>query len=214
MEHQISFTFSGRYFTIGDKSTARQIWFALHGYGQLAKFFIRKFRALEEHNIFVIAPEGLSRFYLEDINQRAQSRNNRVGATWMTREDRLTDIGNYIAFLNAVYTKEVTPTLPVTVLGFSQGAATASRWISEGTLEFERLILWGGILPPDLELSDKPHSLRNKEMILVKGSEDPFMDDSRFAEMSQLSLKLGITPRVLNYPGGHDIDESTLLRMV
>lgn len=213
MEHHVSFTFSGRYFTIGEKSTARQIWFVLHGYGQLAQFFIRKFRSLEEHKIFVVAPEGLSRFYLEDIKQRAQSGNNRVGATWMTREERLTDIGNYVAFLNTVYAREVTSSIPVTVLGFSQGAATASRWISEGAVECERLILWGGILPPDIELSAK-HRLRNKETIFVKGSDDPFINDSRFAEMNQLSLKLGVTPRIVNYSGGHDIDESTLLRMV
>jgi predicted esterase len=213
MEHHISFSFSGRYFTIGDKATALQVWFVLHGYGQLAEFFIRKFRVLEQRRIYVVAPEGLSRFYLEDINQRVQSRNNRVGATWMTREDRLTDIRNYIAFLNGIYSKEVNDATKVTVLGFSQGAATASRWVTEGSIEFDRLILWGGILPPDLDLSQGTNILRNKETIFVKGSEDPFMNDSRFAEMNQLSSKLQIAPRIVNYSGGHDIDEGTLLGM-
>ncbi len=213
MEHHISFSFSGRYFTLGEKATARQIWFVLHGYGQLAGYFIRKFRVLEQHNIYVVAPEGLSRFYLEDINQRAQSGSNRVGATWMTREDRLSDIANYITFLNSVYSKEVASSVPVTVLGFSQGAATVSRWVCEGSIEFERLILWGGILPPDLALPEG-NNLKDKETIFVKGSEDPFMNDSRFAEMNQLSIKLGITSRIVDYHGGHDIDESTLLRIV
>ena len=36
-----------------------------------------------------MAPEGLSRFYLEGFS-------GKVGATWMTREDRLNDIDNYL----------------------------------------------------------------------------------------------------------------------
>ena len=218
MEHVIDFSFSGRYFTQGNPTTARQVWFVLHGYGQLARFFIRKFSALEEHNIYVIAPEGLSRFYLEDVNQRIRSGSSHVGATWMTRENRLTDIRNYLTFLNTVYLKEVKDTLsvpvPLTVLGFSQGAATASRWVSEGTVMYDRLILWGGILPPDLDFSGQSRYLKKGETIFVKGSKDPFMHDERFAEMNQLSKQLGIVPRVVDYQGGHDIDEATLLGLV
>jgi len=39
---------------------------------------------------------------------------------------------NYISYLNEVYTKETSnadPLPPVTLLGFSQGAATAARWL-------------------------------------------------------------------------------------
>lgn len=214
MEHHVSFSFSGRYFTLGEKASAKQIWFVLHGYGQLARFFLRKFGALENRGIFVIAPEGLSRYYLEDINHRIQSGTNRVGATWMTREDRLTDIENYLSFLNAVYAAEVIPETPITLLGFSQGAATASRWATEGRIQFERLILWGGILPPDLELPLANERLKSKETVFVKGTEDPFMNEARFAEMNQLSKKLGITPKIVKHPGGHDIDEATLLSIL
>ena len=215
MEHQVSFSFSGRYFTLGDKTSATQTWFVLHGYGQLARFFIRKFRALESKNIYVVAPEGLSRFYLDDdVNQRLQSSNNRVGATWMTRENRLTDIRNYITFLDTVYSNEVSDAATVTVLGFSQGAATASRWACEGSMKYDRLILWGGILPPDLDLGQDATTIRSRETIFVKGTSDPFMNDARFLEMNQLSEKLGIAPRVITYDGGHDIVEATLLQLV
>ncbi len=213
MEHHVDFTFSGRYFTHGDKTTATQLWFVLHGYGQLAQYFIRKFRALEQQNIYVVAPEGLSRFYLEDISQRLLSGNNRVGATWMTREDRLTDIRNYNTFLNTVFEKEFIEGAQITVLGFSQGAATASRWASEGTIAFDRLILWGGMLPPDFELPRQMEVLTRKEIIFVKGLDDPFVTDERYAAMNQLSSKLGITPQVVEYKGGHDIDETTLLNI-
>src|SRR5438132_416931 len=107
LEQKLSFSFEAHYFKIGNMESAREVWFVIHGYGQLAKFFIRKFSVLEEHNICVIAPEGLSHFYLEDIATRTASGNNRVGATWMTRENREADIQNYISYLNAVYEKEI-----------------------------------------------------------------------------------------------------------
>src|SRR5688500_17677253 len=148
MEHSISFSYQGRYYSLGDTANPKQIWFVLHGYGQLASFFIRKFSVLGEHDIRVIAPEGLSRFYRHDTEDRMRTGDMRVGASWMTRENRLTDICNYIEFLNAVYQKEAPQkNVPVTVLGFSQGAATATRWVLDGTIPFNRLILWAGILP-------------------------------------------------------------------
>ena len=107
-ESGISFQFKARYYTLGDlRPSTSKIWFVLHGYGQLSKFFISKFKILADTGVHVIAPEGLSKFYLEDITTRANSGNNRVGATWMTRENRLTDIENYLTYLSNVYKIEV-----------------------------------------------------------------------------------------------------------
>ena len=166
---ELSFTFKARYFKIGQlDSKTKAIWIVLHGYGQLAQYFIRNFSFFEEHNICVIAPEGLSRFYLEDVQSRAQTGNNRVGSTWMTKENRLADIANYLNYLNALYAKEVgDSTLPVTVLGFSQGAATASRWVLDKKIRFDRLILWAGILPPDMDFNSGKEILAGKDILLV-----------------------------------------------
>jgi predicted esterase len=215
MEHSINFSFQARYFTLGKKEVARQIWFVLHGYGQLASFFLRKFSELERHGIYVIAPEGLSRYYLHDTDERMRTGNNRVGASWMTREDRLTDIKNYLRMLNEVYTHESSTTnAPVTILGFSQGAATATRWILDGKINFERLILWAGILPADIDFAAGKEILLDKETYLVYGTRDPFLNDSRFAEMNSLSDKLSISPKVIAFDGEHTIDPPTLLKFV
>lgn len=214
-EHTLNFSFQARYFTLGDETRARQVWFVLHGYGQLAKYFIKKFSILNKHNIFIVAPEGLSRFYLEDVTRRAQSGNQRVGASWMTREDRLSDINNYLNFLESVYRKEVDGlNLPVTVLGFSQGAATASRWVTTGTVRFDRLILWGGVFPTDLDLPSGKQALKNKQIIFVNGTEDPFLKQQGTAEIQPMLEKIDVHPHVIQYTGGHDIDESTLLQLV
>jgi predicted esterase len=215
-ELQVTFNFSARYFKLGKiNQQTKAVWFVLHGYGHLAKYFLKKFESLTNHGVCVIAPEGLSRFYLEDVNTRNQTGNNRVGATWMTRENRLADIENYIQFLNTVYQAELTlfPTIPVTLLGFSQGAATVSRWAINDSVAFTKLILWAGILPNDMDFEKGKALLKTKTVYQVYGNKDPFLNDSRIGEMKALSEKMGITSAPIIFDGGHELHEPTLLSL-
>jgi predicted esterase len=214
-ELKLNFNFEARYFKTGDIKTAKEVWFVLHGYGQLAKYFIRKFSALEQHLICVIAPEGLSHFYLENIQTRAAGGSNRVGATWMTRENREADIHNYVSYLNNVYEKEVgNQKIKTTLLGFSQGSATVTRWALDGNVRFDRLILWAGIFPPDMDFQKGRELFLNKEVIDVVGLSDPFITKEKILEFNRLSEALGITPTLINFEGAHDIDSNTLLKIV
>jgi hypothetical protein len=44
MQKELTFQFKARYFSSGAVTpTTKHIWFVLHGYGQLAEYFIRKF---------------------------------------------------------------------------------------------------------------------------------------------------------------------------
>lgn len=214
-EHHLTFEFSARYFQSGkiDRHT-RQVWFVLHGYGQLARYFIKKFTCLNDEQVCVVAPEGLARFYLEPVESRAVTGNNRVGATWMTAEDRLTDIRNYIQFLSKVYQTVINghSDIPVTVLGFSQGAATAARWVIHQPEIASRMILWSGIFPPDMDFMEARERLAHKQLAIVYGTRDPFIHDKRLAEMTQLHEKLGLNPEVMTFDGGHDIDPEVLTK--
>ena len=209
-ELDTSFSYNARYFKIGEiNPNTEQLWFVLHGQGQLASYFIRKFRALTEKNICIIAPEGLSHYYLESYS-------GRVGSSWMTKENRLMDIDNYTKYLNSIYDKELNNTGftgKITILGFSQGAATASRWVIDGKIEFNRLILWGGVFPPDMNFEKGHELLKEKETFLVYGKSDPFLTDDRFKEMRNLSERLQIKPVEISFEGAHDIDEKTLLEL-
>jgi predicted esterase len=214
-EHEVNFSFRARYFKLGEITKAtKEVWFVMHGYGQLARYFLRKFNALQQHDICVIAPEGLSRFYLEQLEE-AGRKNNRVGATWMTRENRAMDIENYLQFLQAVYRQEVKEaSVPVTVLGFSQGAATASRWVLHGKIDFKRLVLWAGIFPPDMDFDAGSKILHSKQVWMVYGKEDPFLSGDRFEEMRMLTQKLNANVKEIVFNGKHDIDEKTLLTLI
>ncbi len=212
-----TFNYTGRYFKLGEiNARTKAVWFVLHGYGQLAPYFLRKFQALPQHNICVIAPEGLSHFYLEDPASRSRTGNMRVGASWMTRENRLADIENYITYLNSIFKKEIgsNNTLPVTLLGFSQGAATASRWALSDAIHFNRLILWAGILPPDIDFDKGKNLFAQKDVVVVYGNRDPYLNESRFGEMKNLSDKLGLSAKEIVFDGTHEIHEPTLLTLI
>jgi predicted esterase len=216
-EKTIEFQFQARYYQLGLlNETTRQVWFVLHGYGQLARYFLKKFESLNEHSVCVIAPEGLSRFYLEPVESRAVTGNNRVGATWMTAENRLMDIDNYLHYLDTVYHHVIGSTrkVPVTIVGFSQGAATATRWAIHQPEIFQRLILWAGIFPTDMDFK-KAHSIfSTKELVMVYGKQDPYLTDSRLKEITALTEKLNLNPPVITFDGGHEIDQSTLLKFI
>jgi predicted esterase len=213
----INFNFKGRYFKLGEiNADTRAVWFVLHGYGQLAQYFLPKFKSLIAHNTCVIAPEGLSHYYLEDASTRSKTGSTRVGASWMTRENRLVDIENYLTYLNSVFQREISnyKNLDITILGFSQGAATASRWALSNSIHFRRLILWAGILPNDMDFEKGKQLLRGKDVTIVYGKHDPFLTESRFGEMKMLSEKLGLTPNQIIFDGAHEIHEPTLLTLI
>ena len=101
MEHHLTVSRTASYQQLGTLSArTRRVWFVCHGYGQLAAYFVRHFAFLAEADptTVVIAPEGLSRFYLT-------GNGGRVGASWMTRDDRLHEIADHINFLNQLSAK-------------------------------------------------------------------------------------------------------------
>jgi len=204
-EHRLSTTRSARYFTLGSPGEATEFWFVCHGYGQLAARFLERLRPLEAGGRCIVAPEGLSRFYLtENPGER------RVGASWMTREDRLHEIDDYVRYLDAVYGNVNPRTARVTALGFSQGTATACRWAALGSARVDRLILWGGEVPPDLDLK----RLRVPKLTLVYGTHDEFFTPKVVAANEARLRDHGIGYELLSFEGGHEIDKATLLRLV
>ncbi len=210
-EKYSKFQYTARYFQLGElNANCKRVIFVIHGYGQQAKYFLKKFTSLADGETCIIAPEGLSRFYLEGFS-------GRVGATWMTKEDRLTDIDNYLSYLNSLYTslkKAIPNEAEIVLLGFSQGSATVSRWASSGVVTFNKLILWAGVFPPDMNFESSAAIFANKEIHYVYGSEDPYVNQERLDEMKVLSDKLDVQPRVTTFSGEHNIDAEVLAQLL
>ena len=155
--HHLRVQRTARYYTLGGgDASPRDIWFVLHGYGQLAGQFIRFFSDLASDDQLVVAPEAMNRFYLTGV-VKIPARERPVGATWMTREDRESEIADYVEYLDALYDEvaadHVAHGARVHVLGFSQAVATATRWIEHGRSTVHRFIAWGGVLPPETKLA-------------------------------------------------------------
>jgi predicted esterase len=214
-ENQLVVSRRARYYTIGASGGAvREVWFVLHGYGQLAASFLRSFEALAGGHRLVVAPEALSRFYLK-------AGLGAVGATWMTREDRQSEIEDYVRYLDALYDHLVASPdgvperdpVAVQVLGFSQGTATACRWAALGRARIDRLVLWAGDVPPDLDLEKHRGVLAGARLTLVVGSEDQYIDEHRL-QLEQARLRAhGIPYELLRFDGPHRLDEATLQRL-
>ncbi len=204
-EHHFSTLRNARFFTLGSPERSTDLWIVCHGYGQLASRFLERFRPIEAEQRCILAPEGLSRFYLtESPTER------RVGASWMTREDRLQEIDDYVRYLDAVYAKIVTRGARVTALGFSQGTATVCRWTALGAARVDRLIVWGGEVPPDLDLK----RLRVPQLTLVHGTRDEFFTPKIIAATESRLREHKIPYELIPFEGGHEIDAATLRRLI
>lgn len=202
-EHVVTTSRTARYFTLGEPG-AREVWFVCHGYGQLAARFLERFRPLEGSARRIVAPEGLSRFYLTE-----NPAERRVGASWMTREDRLHEIDDYVRYLDAVYADVAPGSAKVVALGFSQGTATVCRWAAHGASRIDRLIVWGGEVPPDLDVP----RLRGPGIALVYGTRDQFFTPKVVTATEARLREHAIAYELLSFDGGHEIDAATLLQV-
>jgi predicted esterase len=215
-EHHITVSRTARFYVLGEPGPAvRDLWIACHGYGQLASDFVDRMSTLASPTRVVVAPEGLSRFYDERAG-RGSHATSPVGASWMTREDRLAEIGDQVAYLDAVVDAVIAPlgrdSVRVTALGFSQGVATICRWVVRTPVQPVRIVCWGGAVPEDVKLGDLT-AFRRADVCLVAGVRDEFATAKRVAdEMSQLQ-SVGLTPTLLAFDGGHRLDNETLSRL-
>lgn len=209
-EHRISFNFTARYRTIGTISkNIKHLWLVCHGHGHLAEYFIKQFACLDDGEHLIVAPEGLSKYYLKGFT-------GRVGATWMTKEDRLNDIDNYVTYLEAVYSQvksQLDENVKVTLLGFSQGAATISRFATQTSVNFDRLIVWAGIFPPNLPIPTSIEKIKDQPVYWVYGTKDPYLTSQVIDQQKQLAERIQVSPEVISFEGKHELNEDVLLRI-
>ena len=133
----------------------------------------------------------------------------------MTREDRLAEIDDYVRYLDVLYDEVMrgAVAVPVTVLGFSQGTATAARWLAQGSVRAGRLILWGGEVPPDLDLAAARQCWEKTDVTLVVGSQDQYITPKVLSRDEQRLREHGISFRVEGFDGGHEIVPEVLGRI-
>jgi len=202
---EIHITASARYFVKSDDAVTNFTWLCLHGYGQLAEYFIRHFSILG-HDHKVIAPEGLHRFYLSNNS-------GRVGASWMTKLEREKDIETYCNYLNQVLDKESEPTDPIIAFGFSQGTATIGRWICQAKRPIQALVLWAGAWPHDMNIDHSKALLDAIPIYIIVGDQDQYLGNEGISKYLQAFDDSGIKYTLLRFSGDHRLDKTMLLEV-
>lgn len=210
-EHHLSVSRTARYFTLGSLgSNTQRVWFVLHGYGQLAQFFIKKFEVLNDGKTFVVAPEALSRFYLEGVT-------GRVGASWMTREERPQEIADYVAYLNQLYDTVLEgqdfSKLQINLLGFSQGNATVLRWLNSDHVRCDRLVIWAGFFGNGISDVIDPIKLAKVSTTLAYGTQDEYLvqiDLDKYGADIQAAIP---HLQIVTFDGKHTVDAATLKKI-
>lgn len=190
-------------------SHIKTIWIVLHGYGQLAEYFLQKFKSLDNGTTLIIAPEGMHRYYLN-------GNSGKVGASWMTKEEREKDIDDYVHYLDTLLEeiKKQCNNARVVVLGFSQGAATAARWVGYGKVQPAKVILWGGLFPPDMKWDLATDKWKKQEVDILIGNEDEYYTSNEFKEYYTPVLPRFYNATFHEYKGKHTIYEEVLNKLV
>ena len=205
----ISISKKARYFQLGKISEqTKTIWFVFHGYGMLSQYFIKKFKNLENNQTVIISPEALSRFYIG-------KNYDRVGASWITKEDKLNDIDDNNNYLNSLFesiTKNIDMnSIDIHVLGFSQGGATACRWILNSNIKINSLGLWGADIPIDCLSENNRGKWNQFKTTLIVGKRDEFISDENKKEFTKLLNAYNLDYELIEYNGTHKIIEEVLI---
>ena len=208
-EHSLKVETTAHYYSLGElNENTKEIWLVCHGYGQLAKFFIQKFKCLQKDGVYIVAPEGFNKFYLKGFS-------GRVGASWMTKEKREDEIVDHCKFL-----EQITDTLlsnaatncKLNILGFSQGTATVSRWSFKTKHPFKSLVFWGGKIANDFNFEAFKSKHPQTKNFVVFGTEDEFYTTDAVNKYKPELAKLNA--EWLSYNGGHTIETGTLNKII
>lgn len=188
----------------------REVWYVLHGQTQRAVTFLETARAIDYGSRLLVAPEALNRHYHGPI----AARDAPVGATWMTKSERESDIRDYVAYLDDVHVLMTErfggQTPPVTILGFSQGGATAVRWAALGNVRAAHLLIWASSLPPDVDYRDLMARQGNLRVTYVAGTRDEYITPKILDAQHSILRAGGVPFDVVSFDGGHRLDDRPL----
>ncbi len=190
--------------------TARELWYVLHGQAMRATQILEMASVLDDGARLLVAPEALNRHYIGP----AVSRDAPVGATWMTRAERDADMRDYVTYLDAVHARMRDrfrgATAPVTVLGFSQGGATAVRWVATGAVRPEHLVVWASSLPPEVDYRALVARHPGLRVTYVCGTRDRFITPKVRDAQHAMLRNAGVPFDAVSFAGGHRLDDNTL----
>lgn len=198
---------TARYSTYGElTASTKYFWFALHGSKMLCEQMLYKFKDFDPKEHFVVAPEGLNRFYEKDFG-------GPVVASWMTKRDRLHEIednGNYLSGLYQYFLAQLPQGCKKTIMAFSQGGTIAFRWLYQKEVEVDNVIPYACWIPEDIDLTASKTDLNASQLLFTYGKEDQFLTEKYIAMVGDVINKSDVNMTFLPYTGNHRISKDQL----
>ncbi|MCV9386818.1 alpha/beta hydrolase [Reichenbachiella ulvae] len=210
--HSVKLKIEAPYHSLFELTPETQhIWIVCHGYGQLSKRFIANFDHIDSAKNYVIALQGLSKFYLANFRH--------VGASWMTREDREVDLQNQKNYFEAIYERFNNGAewegKKVHLLGFSQGASAICRFAAHLKVDFHSLVLWAGSFPPELTAVDFEYLTVEAQTYAILADQDEYFSQELFdMEIEKMELAMDTSAKRIGYTGTHQLDRKVIDELV
>ncbi len=209
---------SARYAIMGSlEAELTEVWIVCHGHGQLARRFLSRFLPLERPDRLFVAPEALSRYYLSPPVGGPHPANTPVGGSWMTSEDREFEIQDYVSYLDLLHDEIFSVVdrakVKLWVFGFSQGVATVARWVARGNVDPDRVVLYAGVLPPELDAESAARLTRRSPITIALGTSDDFASPELVAAQEARLRDLRAPHTTIRFDGGHEVIPEVLKRL-
>ena len=206
-EKEVSYTATNTYNLLNNYTEkTKNIWIVFHGMGYLSKYFLKYFEKLDPEENYIIAPQAPSKYY--------QDRNfKHVGASWLTRENTLSETENNLQYLDAIFKKELNKEAGnLIVMGYSQGVSIALRWVASRKVPCNKLVLHSGGIPKELKKSDFKFLPYSSSVIFLYGNNDPYINEERKKEESLKAMDLFEDRlKIEVFDGNHEVNETLLL---
>ncbi|MDT0295112.1 alpha/beta hydrolase [Mesonia ostreae] len=201
IEKQVTYQTTNSYSSLNKlTSKTKNIWICCHGLGYLSRYFIQYFKALDEDENYIIAPQAQAKYY--------QSSNfKHVGASWLTKEDTALEMQNVLKYLDAVFAEEVAGKDKNLILfGYSQGVSIITRWMAAKQLPAKALILHSGSIPPELQAEQFDYLAPETPVFLLYGNKDQYITEEKLAVQKQIATRLfGNRLQLHPFKGKHEV---------
>ena len=210
-EKKVSYQTTNTYETLNtltDKT--KNVWIVLHGIGYLSKYFISYFNELNADENYIIAPQAPSKYYLK-------SNYKYVGASWLTKENRILETENVMQYLDAVSASEQVPdNCKLIIFGFSQGVSIATRWVASRQLKCAKLVVYAGGIPKELTSNDfKCIHTYNTEVDVLVGDKDQYLNEEVLkSETKMIENLFQGKARLQIFEGGHEMKKALINSLV
>jgi predicted esterase len=193
----IAATTHGRYLVMAPAGTPAGLVVGFHGYAENSEIHLEALRAIPGIDRWVVvAVQALHPFYTRD---------ERIVANWMTRQDRDLAIADNLGYVGQVLESvrnEYNVHAPLAFVGFSQGGAMAYRAATR--FGADAVIVLAADVPPDVGAEP---GLRLPRVLLGRGTTDRwYTSDKHDADLAALA-RAGVAVDSCVFEGGHEWGE-------